>query len=172
MKHIKDVSLKIGKKSKSIKSIANPIDQLLALNEGGMRIGRDTQAFQSILNIFADCHSNDKEERRCLNAVVGDLNAPDLLEAVRAAIPDGYNGFDAKKIEAILMVLIDNAKDRAETQRYLKHYHFRFGREGSPVLYIKCDHRIWADQLNQLIKASLADEASIEANGELRLWWD
>jgi hypothetical protein len=141
-------------------------------------IGCDHQAIQSVLNIFADCQSDgpDAMAKRCLNAVV-DLDAGDLLDVAKRAIPDGYNGFKAQKLVKIMEVLLSDRNDElpedpSEIRKSAKDFQFKFGRESSPVLYIKSRFRFWADDITALVKASGADEVSVEADGSIRLWWD
>lgn len=133
----------------------------------------------AVKNIFFDCHSDSKTayDRRCLDALVHDISASDLLDAILEAIPDGYNGFNIQKIERILEVLLGELPDdptSADIQihKILRDYKLSFGRESSPVLYIRFKERIWIEKLKELEQASGADEFSIEDNGVIRIWWD
>jgi hypothetical protein len=144
--------------------------------------GSNPMAKASVMNIFADCHDDNLESAkvRCLNAVT-ELDAQDLVPTAKKAVPHGYNSFRWQRLEAILEVLLkaadfqdlDNPEAYArDVQKRARNYTFRFGREGSPVLYIRCVHRVWHEDFSSLAKASKADEISIEADGSIRLWWD
>lgn len=135
---------------------------------------RNNDAVKSVMNIFSDCHGNDSNASRCLNALVK-LNARDLIEASKKAIPRGYNGFKADLIPKILFELIKDREglvDNESLKSIDRDYTFYFGREGSPVLYVKSKHRFWMEDLIPVFKASKADEQSVESDGSLRFWYD
>lgn len=156
-------------KAKKLKPVPDSLHALISLD-----FCRDSYGIKAVQNIFDDCH-NEKEcevEVRCLKAIVPDISAADLLEAVKTAIPSGYNGFNLSKVEAVVRVLLGDVTNQEEARKILRRYEFSFGRESSPVLYIRCEHRWWMETLKELETAAGADEFSIEAGGTLRIWWD
>jgi hypothetical protein len=139
----------------------------------------DREAIKSCAVIFGDCHDKHNsyglpkdESVRALNAKVR-LEASDLVEA--AELCGSYNKFSPKIIWKILYELLSDRQGEIDPTRLrsdLKDFTFEFGREGSPVLYIRSRHRFWMEDLKALEKVSRADEFSMEADGSLRIWWD
>jgi hypothetical protein len=77
-----------------------------------------------------------------------------------ASLIGDYNGFNAKAVEQIVAYFGDDAE-------------YSFGREGSPVIYVKPGKRVWINRRQETKLESLADEVSFEAKlGLFRLWFD
>lgn len=113
--------------------------------------------FQDIINMYNDCNDLGNAERS-LDALSEELTASELIEVVELAIPEGYNAFDLQAVKDVVDLVG-------------KHHTYYLGREGSPVIYIRPKVRFWVG--TDIVKACcLADEASFEENGTLRLWWD
>ena len=133
----------------------------------------DHNAVKSVLNGFKDCHSDDEHDHRSLKFTVEFTNPAHLLGAIKEAIPDGYNSFNVERVASILEILFTCGEDlNLPESEFQSPYTFRFGREGSPVLYIRSTRRFWLDEVNKIQQTGRVDECSFEASGELRLWWD
>ena len=137
---------------------------------------KDTQARLSLKNIFADCQDSVKDGmvKRSLKATV-ELDALDLIEGAKESIPNGYNAFKWYLLAKIVFVLESGRSGAVHPEminRIGKDWSFKFGREGSPVLYIRSKHNFWLETIQAIAKASKANEVLMTTDGWLRLWWD
>lgn len=85
-----------------------------------------------------------------------------LVKLVELVIPDGYNGFNVAALKAVIGAFPPGSQ-------------FRFGREGSPVLYVKPEGKgnLWFFRERTGIHAGMADEVCFDATlGMFRFWWD
>lgn len=130
---------------------------------------------QDLKIIYGDCHDLKKGHAyRCLHASV-EIEASALVHAVKLYVVDGYNGFDLDRVVAILFELFSDRNGVIEVKNLnqtMRYFTLRFGREGSPVLYVRSRHRFWLEDLAKIEAAAKADEISIESDGSLRIWWD
>mgnify|MGYP003393272501 CR=1 FL=1 len=120
----------------------------------------------AIMLSFADAHCADSEMSKAMAVrnlsfrAAGPLSKTDAIRAARAAMPHGYNEFDAD----VLTALPDNAQ-------------ITFARESSPAIYIKGNPLSLVggtyEQAAELHAAFKADEMSYNAaTDESRIWWD
>lgn len=112
---------------------------------------------QSVLNAYADC--NGTEAERNLNFLATEpVSAAELQILMRAAVPEGYNGFDP-------LISVDNLVacfgDKAQ---------YFVAREGSVCIYIKPTFgNLWLRDLNDIH----ADEILFCPKKQMfRVWWD
>lgn len=128
---------------------------------GGLGITATSTA-EAAGRIYADCIDAEGAHcgsiRRNLNAFIREsVSLGDLEAIMSAAIPDGYNGFNANQLR-------DYAKYFGDGARYF------IAREGSVAIYVKPFDRVW---INGDALSGLADEVSFEFDvGMFRLWWD
>lgn len=112
-----------------------------------------------VYKAFADCLPvSDGMEYRNLNCCFGPFTADGIEELAAQAMPDGYNGFTAERLAAIVATFGNTA-------------HYWLAREGSPAIYVRPFGRSWIGARG--IGPELADEVSFEGDKLMfRLWFD
>lgn len=117
----------------------------------------DQMALKMIRLGYAVDDPTDRE--RCLNFRVGFDSADSAMEACR--IIDSYNNFSGTQVADAIR------KVAALSGTWSTFY---VGREGSPVVYIRC----FGEKINQV--AAILNEAGPDEceadNGYVRAWWD
>lgn len=112
--------------------------------------------------VYADAQDDrhrpaDYYERRELHWKSNQPVSPaDFAKLIHAAVPEGYNDFDPRRVSDI----------------FLRHKDvcIELAREGSPTVYVSGPLAA-LNRLKDLQDKLGADEAHIK-NGRLRLWWD
>ena len=114
-----------------------------------------------IMNAYADMHMDWKEGNKLRNLsfrASESCSGPELIEIMKAAVPDGYNEYD-------LEVLQDVVEAFGAEARYTA------AREGSVCLYIKAKHHLSPVVVSKTVRT--CDEFDYdEETEEYRLWWD
>lgn len=114
---------------------------------------------EEIIKAYSDCNGIYESAKRKLDfKASGALSLNEAKEAMKQAIPNGYNEFTASKLR-VLDAVIDT-----EVKCWV-------AREGSVCLYLENHGQKEAD-LPELIEILSADEVDILRDGQLRIWWD
>lgn len=130
---------------------------------------RTASPLQDLIDAYAEVNPGrrllndpvDMEKRRLMYRSPAWLSLPQWVAAMTAAAPEDYNNFSIKRVNNFLA--------RVPGINQVK---FQAGRENSVVVYLEGPPEVLA-AIQKASRSKLkADEADIEANGELRLWWD
>ena len=118
---------------------------------------------------YADCWMRDEREgmrRRSLDFRDNRwLELDGWEDEMLLACPDGYNDFDARTVASALRAMLDNDAAKIDS------IGLQAAREGSVACYISGPLEILT-KIVKLRRALFANEAHIDSNEQLRLWWD
>lgn len=128
----------------------NPIDKVKAQS-------KTLALVDEVMTAYSDCNGH-KGPRNLGYIASKSVTAQEICNLMRAAVPEGYNGFEADKSIPVLVEFFGDAE-------------YFVAREGSVCIYIKPKQNVWFTR--RTVDCLNADEVLFDSEKQMfRVWWD